>query len=72
MQTFIIIFTILITIIILAVYILRYLDGYYTIIKSEIIESGKVTRDYRTIGQYFITKTTYQNNRIVIKKSEHI
>lgn len=63
---------ILIPLFIITFYMLRYLDGYYTINSSEIIEKGNLTKNGKIIGQYYIIKTIYENNRIIITKSEHM
>jgi hypothetical protein len=71
METNLISLTIIIAVFIFVFYLTRYLDGYYTITSSEIIEKGKLSRGGMTIGQYYIIKTIYANNRITITKSEH-
>lgn len=65
------ILAIIIALFIIGIYLLRYLDGYYTITSSEIIEKGNLLRDGRIIGQYYVIKTTYQNGKITITKTEH-
>lgn len=56
-----------IPLIIIAVYLLRYLDGYYTIISTEIIKEGNIIEYGKKIGEYYVIKTIYQNNRITIR-----
>jgi hypothetical protein len=72
MNIILIIIAILIPLFIAGIYLLRYLDGYYTITSSEILKEGNITSKGTVIGQYYIIKTTYSNNRIKITKSEHI
>ena len=48
-------------------FILRYLDGDFEIVDSEILEEGDITSDSKFIGRYYITKITYASGRTKTK-----
>lgn len=65
------IFFILILVIVILIvirYIIKYFNGDYTIVSSEILREGERHDEFNnTIGWYYDVKITYQSGRIKIK-----
>lgn len=64
---------ILIVILVLIRYTIRYLDGDFTVEKSEIVREGRIINEYKeNIGYYYDIKVTYRSGRIKVKYYKNI
>jgi hypothetical protein len=56
----------IIILIVLGYFILRYLEGDLSIYKEEIIKRGNITENGKVIGTYYEIKREYQSGRVKI------
>lgn len=63
-------YTGIVIVVIFGYFMLKYLDGDFTVVDEAIIEQGNLLEKGVRVGKYYIIKKTYQNGKIKIFRKE--